>query len=386
MKDVLTRSMPSFLQKDLSIAGRRVLSMVNLHAARREKELSVFTALEPEIPEAMMNVRLVAGRVLILLLSHYISGQEIARGVDQTGPPARVAANSADAAKQNIMRQVGLAEAAVRKAEAAHESNIVLSKAYVQLALWYENAAQWNRSEAVLEHAVSLLRGPSVSGAELATAISQLASLHATIGKLRESEKENQEALTLGENLGDPLLIARSRDDLAILYLAKQKYQKARDLARQAEAEFVKNVRADVLDRISARFTLAEALCNLKDCPSAIPLLKAALDETKTAAVHLDDFTVGLNNFLLGYAYWKSGDLSGAGEYMARGTDTMSLQLGWGHPSYLKALKCYAQFLHENRQSEAANVVERRIRQAEAVVDVHSIQTAQGMFGIDGSH
>jgi hypothetical protein len=69
---------------------------------------------------------------------------------------------------------------------------------------------------------------------------------------------------------------------------------------------------------------------------------------------------------------------------MARGTDKMSLQLGWGHPSYLKALRCYAQFLHENRQSEAANVVELRIRQAEAVVDVHSIQTAQGMFGVDG--
>ena len=328
-----------------------------------------------------MNVRLVASPILILLLSHYAPGQEVPRGVDQTGPPARAAANAADAAKQTLMRQVALAEAAARHAEAAHESNVALSRTYVQLGLWYENAAQWGRSEAALEHAVSLLRGPSEPGAELATAISQLASLHATIGKFRESERENQEALTLGENLGDTLLIARSRDDLAILYLAKQKYQKARDLARQAEAEFVKNVRADVLDRISARFTLAEALCNLKDCPSAIPLLKAALEETKTA-LHLDDFTVGLNNFLLGYAYWKSGNLSGAGDYMAAGTERMGLQLGWG--TYLKALRCYAQFLHENRQSEAANVIERRIRQAEAVVDVHSIQTAQGMAGIDG--
>jgi tetratricopeptide (TPR) repeat protein len=181
------------------------------------------------------------------------------------------------------------------------------------------------------------------------------------------------------------LLIARSRDDLAILYLAKQKYQKARDLARQAEAEFVKNVRADVVDRLTARFTLGEALCNLNDCPSAIPLLKAALDETKTALL-TDDFTVGLNTFLLGYAYWKSGNISGAGEYMQRGTDRMSLQIGWGHPAYLKALRSYAEFLHTNRQVEAANVVERRIRQAEAVVDVHSIQTAQGMLGSDGLH
>ena len=172
-----------------------------------------------------MNVRLVASPILILLLSHYAPGQEMPHGADQTGPPARVAANAADAVKQNLMRQVALAEAAVRQAEAAHESNVALSRTYVQLGLWYQNAAQWGRSEAALEHAVFLLRGPSEPRAELATAISQLASLHATIGKFRESERENQEALTLGENLGDPLLIARSRDDLAILYLAKQKYR-----------------------------------------------------------------------------------------------------------------------------------------------------------------
>jgi tetratricopeptide (TPR) repeat protein len=330
-----------------------------------------------------MNVRLVASPVLVFLLSHYAPGQEMPRGVDQTGPPARVTANTADAVKQSLMRQIALAEAAVRLAEAAHESNVVLSKTYVQLGLWYQNGAQWGRSEAALDHAVALLRHTSEPGADLATAISQLASLHVMMGKFRESEGESQEALKLGENLGDPLLIARSRDDLAILYLAKQKYQKARDLARQAEAEFVKNVRADVLDRISARFTLAEALCNLKDCPSAIPLLKAALAEAK-ATLHADDFSLALSTFLLGYAYWKSGDMSGAAEYLERGTAQMNTQFGWGHPVYLKALRCYAQFLHENKQVEAANVVERRIRQAEAVVDVHSIQTAQGMFGFDG--
>jgi tetratricopeptide (TPR) repeat protein len=203
------------------------------------------------------------------------------------------------------------------------------------------------------------------------------------MGKLRESEREEQEALKLRQNIGDPLQIARSRNDLAILYLAKQKYEKARDLARQAEAEVDKNGRADVFDRVTARVTLAEALCDLKDCPSAIPLLKVALDEAK-AMLHPYDFPVGLSNFLLGYAYWKSGNMPEAEEYMKAGADEMSLQLGWGHPAYLRALTFYAQFLHENRQVEAANIVERRIRQAEAVVDVHSIQTAQGMFGISG--
>src|SRR5260370_22984515 len=160
-----------------------------------------------------MNARLVAGLILVLLLSHYAPGQEVPRGVDQTGPRARVAADPADATKQNLMRRVALAEAAVRQAVAAHESNVVLSGTYVQLGLWYQNAAQFGRSEAALDHAISLLRHPLEPGADLAEAISQLASLHVMMGKFRESERESKEALRIREDIGDQLLIARSRDD-----------------------------------------------------------------------------------------------------------------------------------------------------------------------------
>jgi tetratricopeptide (TPR) repeat protein len=331
-----------------------------------------------------MNVRLVASPILILLLSQSAPGQQVPRDVDQAGPPERAAANSADATKQNLMHRIALAEATVRQAEAAHESNVALSKAYEQLGLWYQTAGQWGRSEAALDHAVSLLRHTSDPSADLAAAISQLGCLHLTMGKSRESEKEEQEALRLRQAIGDPLLIARSQAALAIFYLAKQKFEKARDLARQAEAEFVRNGRADVLDRVTARSALAEALCKLKDYASAIPLLKAVIEEAK-AALRPDDFPVGVSNFLLGYAYWKSGNMSGAEEFMKRGTEQMSVQLGWGHPAYLRALTFYAEFLRQNKQVEAATVVERRIRQAEAVVDVHSIQTAQGLFGVSGS-
>jgi len=44
-------------------------------------------------------------------------------------------------------------------------------------------------------------------------------------------------------------------------------------------------------------------------------------------------------------------------------------------------LKQYAKYLHESKNVEAASLVERQIRQAEAVVDVHSIQAGQGVFG-----
>jgi tetratricopeptide (TPR) repeat protein len=333
--------------------------------------------------EVVMNVRLVVSPVLALLLSSYASGQQMPQAGDEIASPVSAPAGAGSAFRQDLAHRIAMQEAAVRQAEAAHAGDVELGKIYTELGLLYEDAAQYLRSEVAVEHAVSLLRHVAEASGELATSVSQLGSLHIAMGKLRESEKEEQEALKLREKLGDPLQIARSWNDLAALYLAQHKFEKARDFARKAVAEFIANGRAGVFDRISSRYALSVALCYLKECPSAIPLLNDAIDEAK-AKLQAHDFPIGFGDFLLGYAYWKSGNMSDAGLHMQEGTAAISEQLGWGHPAYLAVLKQYAQFLKENRQVEAANVVERRIRQAEAVVDVHSIQTGQGTFGFAG--
>jgi tetratricopeptide (TPR) repeat protein len=326
-----------------------------------------------------MNVRLVVSPVLALLLATYAPGQQMSRDAGEIGQSVHVDA-TAGAFKQNLMRRITLEEATVRQMESAHATNVELATVYVRLGLSYQDAALWEKSEAVLEHAVSLLRHTAEQSGNLASALGQLGSLHIAMGKLGESEKEELEALSLRQAVGNRLQIARSWSDLAALYLNKQKFAKARDFAQQAVAEFVTDGQSDVLDRMAARFALSQALCHLKDCPSAIPLLKAALDDAK-ATMQPDSFAIGESDFLLGYAYWKVGNMAGADEHMERGAAQMNVQLGWGHPVYFKALGCYAQFLRKNHRVEAANVVEGRIRQAEAVVDVRSLQTRQGAFG-----
>jgi tetratricopeptide (TPR) repeat protein len=330
-----------------------------------------------------MNVRLVVSPILTLLLSSYAPGQQVSQGGDVVGPTAHNAVSVGGEYKQELLHRIALEEATVRQAEGAHASSVVLSRIYLQLGLLYQDVARWESSEQVLKHAVSLLQHTSVPTDDLAAALGHLGSLHVEMGKLRDSEKEELEALKIRQELGNQLQIARSRSDLATLYLVKQKFEKARDFARLALAEFDTNEQAGTVDKISIRFALAEALCSIKDCPSAIPVLKVAMAEAK-ATLRPDDFPIGLSDFLLGYAYWKSGDMAEAEEHLERGTTLMSAQLGWGHPAYLRVLKCYAMFLHENQNVEAANVVERRIRQAESVVDVHSMQTSQAMFGFAG--
>lgn len=358
-----------------------------------------------------MKLRLVISPVLTLLLAFFCflpsgSGQQMTQGGDGLDRTVRdAAANGAaigsvsssheigsrlgdsvqgaravapsPSPKQALMHRITLLETAEKQAEVAHASDVEIGRIYTQLGLLYVDAAMWERSEGELEHAIFLFHRTAGPSADLATALSSLGGLHAVMGKLREAEKEELEALKLRQELGDRLQMARSWSDLAALYVAQRKFAKAREFAQDAVDEFVANGKAPSSDRISARYQLAVTLFFSKECPSAIPVLKSAIDEAM-ATLKPGDFSIGIGEFLLGYAYWKSGDLSGANEHMERGTAQMSAQLGWGHPIYLNALTSYARFLRESRRVEEANVVERRIRQVEAVVDVQSLQSRSG--------
>ncbi len=185
-----------------------------------------------------MNVRLVLSSILALLLTQFAPGQSTSQGIDATTVDS---ANAANAFKQGLLQRIARQEGVARQAESAHAGIVELSKIYFQLGLLYQDAAQWARAEATFQHTISLLRNPAGQAGDLATAISQLGSLHVLMGKLRDSEKEAQEALKLRQEVGDQLSIARSQNDLAILYLWKQNYVKARDLAQQAEAVFAAN-------------------------------------------------------------------------------------------------------------------------------------------------
>jgi tetratricopeptide (TPR) repeat protein len=284
--------------------------------------------------------------------------------------------------KAELLRWIALCEAVARKAEYDHASDVAVAKLYSSLAVLYDGAAMYGQSEAAFEHAISLLRHDPKSSDQLAENIDCLGSLHALMGKQRQAEKEELEALKLRQSLGDSLEIARSWDSLSGLYLRKGKYAAAKDFAQRAMDEFSVNAHARAFDRILSRFNMSLALCFTKDCPSAIPLLKDAIDLAK-ASYRPNDSPMGIGDFLLGYAYWKAGDQSGAAEYMKQGTAIMKEKLGWAHPTYLNAMSAYARFLRDTRRIEDAESVEHEIRMAEAVVDVHSIQTA-GALSLSG--
>ena len=285
--------------------------------------------------------------------------------------------------RAETLRRIKVYEAAAREAESTHGSDALRAKIEARLASSYMDAGMYDQAEATLEHAVSLLRRNVDLAAQLAEVLNYLGMLHGEMGKLRQAEREELEALKIREGLSDRLEIARSWDALAGLYVAERKFAIARDYAQKAVDEFSVNQRADAIDRISSRFGLSLVMCSMKDCPSAIPLLKDSIDLAKTS-FHKGDFPIGIGEFLLGYAYWRLGDVAGAAKYMEHGTALMKEQMGWGHPTYLNALEGYARFLRKNRRLDDAQAVERQIKQAEAVVDVRSLQTRKSQDALAG--
>jgi tetratricopeptide (TPR) repeat protein len=323
-----------------------------------------------------MKIHPVVDVLLALSISLSLRGQQVGQGAGEGGQSAPTTF------KQEIEHKIALFEDAVRKKEANHTADGKLGRLYSQLGLLYEDVGLWGRSEFAFERAVSLFRQDGTSNAELATAIADMGAMHNAIGKMRESEKEEQEALEIRKTLHDELQVARSLGDLAALSVAEQKYERARDFAQQALAEFSADPKAQPFDLITARYALALAYCHLKEYAQAIPLLVKAVEDAKDKMQ--SQLTVGFGEFLLGYAYWRSGDLTSASGHLEEGIAGMKLQLGWGHPSYLNALGYYAKFLRETGRVEMAKAAEHEIRRAETVVDVRSLGIRAAANGFDG--
>jgi tetratricopeptide (TPR) repeat protein len=325
-------------------------------------------------------------RAVLMLGLMMGAGRGMAVGQGNGGGAAQVdAATAAEEAefpdRPELLRRIALYESAARRGEALHFSDAGLAKVYLGLASMYADLAMYPKAEEAARRGIALRRsGPE---SELAVAIKDLSMLHIAMGDLGDAEKEGLEALRIRERMGDPMVIADSWSELASVYLRRREFKKAEEFGLKAMNVLDGGPGVDPVGRIAVRFAVARALCESRECAKAIPLLKQSI-ELGEGAYGKDGLPVGLGYYLLGYAYWHTGEMAEAAEWMERGTTRMKVELGWGHPVYIDALGQYALFLRGRGQVEAAAAVEREVRQAEAVVDVRSLGARPVANGVAG--
>ena len=113
-----------------------------------------------------------------------------------------------------------------------------------------------------------------------------------------------------------------------------------------------------------------------------LTLLKDSLELQKSAYGADSLMGFGTGYYLLGHAYWQSGEMGQAAELMARGTTRMRAGSGWGHTIYLSAMAEYARFLRQNGQMDAAASAEREVKMANSVVDAQSLAASANGFAM----
>lgn len=275
--------------------------------------------------------------------------------------------------RPELLRQIAIYEEAARKGEAAHASDGYLAKVYVGLASMYADLAMYPRAEEAMLRGIALLRrDPAAKPGELASAIDDQAMLHVTMGDLDKGEKEGQEALKIRLKEGDRVAIGASYRQLAALYLKRREFKKAVEYGQRAIDSIGEDPKVSADDWVAVRYTVARALDESGSYGRAIPLLQQGIEQAKVS-FGANSLPVGMGCYQLGVAYWHDGDTVQAAKWLERGIGLMKVELSWGHPTYINALREYAKFLRQHGTEEAALAVEREIHQADAKVDVSTM-------------
>jgi tetratricopeptide (TPR) repeat protein len=267
----------------------------------------------------------------------------------------------------DLQRETAEYEAASHGADPSHMSALEAGRIWLHLGILYQDAGRYGQSEMAYKHAMRLLTIAPVSRPNLADAIDNLGTLYMETGNLKGAEDAESKAMKMREAIGLESELPQSWYHLATLYLRERRADKSRSYAQRAFDAFSNDMNAFPEDKVGTLLVLSASLCQSHRYPEAIAHLQAA-SQLSNDLYGPEQFPTGLNTFLLGYVYWKSGDLVSASKLMQHGSDILGKTLGW-HPTYLFVLTQYAHFLRDAHERDAAHAIEQEIKQKRAHFD-----------------
>jgi tetratricopeptide (TPR) repeat protein len=267
--------------------------------------------------------------------------------------------------KEDLQKEITTYEAASLQAKTPNMPELQAGRIWWRLGTLYEDAGMYGQAEQVLEHAMRLLTVAPVSKPDLAMAIDSLGTLYMETGNVKEAERAESKALKMREEAGLTSEFPRSWYHLATLYLREHQPAKAKNFAERAVHAFLADASAVPEDKLGSQLVLASALCQSHQYAEAIEKLQSSVQMAKET-YGPGTLPTGFSSFLLGYAFWKSGDLSSAGGLMQDGAESMGKALGWEHPGYLLVMTRYAQFLRHEHRQDIARTIEQQVKSTRA--------------------
>lgn len=253
-------------------------------------------------------------------------------------------------------------------------------RAWLNLAVLLQDAGNYRESEDAYRQTIALLRAPDPF--TVADVFDHMGTMYVASGQLSKAGPVERHALAIRENQHDTLGTGVSHMHLAMLLLGQNDLRSAETEAQTAVNLLVPEYAhlagvslATPEEKMTALIDLAVVRCASGAGQAALPDLRWAL---KIAHENYPDSSlpVGHIEFLLGYAYWKSGSPKGADELMGRGVHKLITEIGWGHPTYLRILQQYRAFLVETKQFEKAQRILAEIERLDTSRDPSTVASA----------
>jgi tetratricopeptide (TPR) repeat protein len=263
-------------------------------------------------------------------------------------------------------------------------------EAWLKLAILRQDVAQYRDAESAYRRAIALLKPRD--RATLADALDHMGTMYVECGQFSKAEPLERKALAIREEEQDLLGIGLSHMHLAVLLLGEQQISSAEAEAQTAVGLLVPErrqtaaqVAATPEEKMTALIDLSLAHCARQACATAIPDLRRALGIAHANYAE-NSIAVGFLDFLLGYAFWKSGDNDSADGLMRKGTQELETQLGWGHPTYVQVLRQYSVFLDQTGHSTEAKEVTARVAKLERSRGFAQMASNHLSIGLDRLH
>lgn len=247
-------------------------------------------------------------------------------------------------------------EAAVRSVQGSTDG-----VAWLRLAILYQDGARYKDAERAFRKAVGLLKAQDRS--RYADALDRMGTMYVELGRYAKAEVLERKALVIRQEAQEAAGIGRSDMHLSLVAYGKHDLHGAETDAEMAVSLLfsegggeAREEKATPEEQMSALIDLALIYCAEDKCEAAIQKLERA-QQLATANYPSGSVPVGLVHFLLGYAHVKNGDAQGGAVLMKTGIEEMKGQMGWGHPTYLAALREYRAVLVKAGRGEDAGEV-----------------------------
>ncbi|MDE1177383.1 MAG: tetratricopeptide repeat protein [Edaphobacter sp.] len=235
------------------------------------------------------------------------------------------------------------------------------------LASKYRKAGNFTSSEKAYLKSLELQRNTPSAARNYATTLDNFGMLYLVYGKLDEATRYNRMGEKVREGLGIPLELARSKEHLAEIDLARHRFKQA-EMESMEALEVMRAVNdPEPLDRIAALNGLAFTHCLLRRCAEGLAAAQESVALAKSS-FGADSMPAAHAMMALGFASWKGGRLQEAEPAMRSAIETMRAQPVPAGRSLLLALIEYQNYLTQSHRDEEADNVTKELTTEKALL------------------